>query len=51
MMQRIMLDQLKPRLLGLLKGGRCEFEQYLQGALSELLKKKDLEEEQLWKVE
>jgi hypothetical protein len=46
-----LLDQLKPRLLGFFKGGRREFEQYVQGALGELLKKNDLEEEQPWKVE
>ena len=46
-----LLDQLKPRLLGFFKGGRREFEQYVQGALGELLKKNDSEEEQPWKVE
>lgn len=46
-----LLDQLKPRLLGFFKGGRCEFEQYVQGALGELLKKNNSEEEQPWKVE
>ncbi|AKB08529.1 TPA: hypothetical protein ACMDV4_001028 [Vibrio cholerae] len=46
-----LLDQLKPRLLGFFKGGRREFEQYVQGALCELLKKNDSEEEQPWKVE
>lgn len=45
------LDQVKPRLLGFFKGGRREFEQYVQGALGELLKKNDSEEEQPWKVE
>ena len=46
-----LLDQLKPRLLGFFKGGRREFEQYVQDALGELLKKNDSEEEQPWKVE
>ncbi|MEA1052948.1 hypothetical protein U5801_24520 [Lamprobacter modestohalophilus] len=46
-----LLDQLKPRLLGFFKGGRREFEEYVQGALGELLKKNDSEEEQPWKVE
>lgn len=47
-----LLDQLKPHLLGFFKGGRREFEQYVQGALGELLKKTDsAEEEQPWKVE
>ena len=46
-----LLDQLKPRLLGFFKGGRREFEQYVQGALGDLLKKSDSEEEQPWKVE
>lgn len=46
-----LLDQLKPRLLGFFKGGRREFEEYMQGALGELLKKNDSEEEQPWKVE
>ena len=46
-----LLDQLKPRLLGFFKGGRREFEQYVQGALGELLKKNNSEEEQPWKVE
>lgn len=51
MMQRIMLAQLKPRLLGFFKGGRREFEQVAQGALGELLKKNDSEKKQPWKVE
>lgn len=46
-----LLAQLKPRLLGFFKGGRREFEQYVQAALGELLKKIDSEEEQPWKVE
>ncbi|HFT0375063.1 TPA: hypothetical protein ACH1TY_001255 [Enterobacter mori] len=46
-----LLDQLKPRLLGFFKGGRREFEQYVQGALGDLLQKNDSEEEQPWKVE
>ncbi|MGB4098947.1 MAG: hypothetical protein WBM02_06020 [bacterium] len=46
-----LLDQLKPRLLGFFKGGRREFEQHVHGALGELLKKNDSEEEQSWKVE
>lgn len=47
-----LLDQLKPRMLGFFKGGRREFEQYVQGALGEILKKSDsTEEEQPWKVE
>jgi hypothetical protein len=45
-----LLDQHKPRLLGFFKGGRREFEQYVQGALGKLLKKNDSEEEQPWKV-
>lgn len=46
-----LLDQLKPRLLGFFKGGRREFEQYVQGALGDLLNKSDSEEELPWKVE
>lgn len=46
-----LLDQLKPHLLGFFKGGRREFEQYVQDALGELLKKNDSENEQPWKVE
>ena len=46
-----LFDQLKPRLLGFFKGGRREFEQYIQGALGELLQRNDSEEEQPWKVE
>ena len=46
-----LLDQLKPLLLGFFKGGRREFEHYVQGALDELLKKNNSEEEQPWKVE
>ena len=47
-----LLEQLKPRLLGFFKGGRREFEQYVQGELGELLKKSDsTEEEHPWKVE
>jgi hypothetical protein len=46
-----LLDQLKPRLLGFFKGGRCEFEQYVQNALGELLVNNDSNEEQPWKVE
>lgn len=46
-----LLDQLKPLLLGFFKGGRYEFEQYVQGALGELLKKNGLKEEHPWKVE
>ncbi len=51
MKQRILLDQLKPRLLGFFKGRRREFEQHMQGALGDLLKKNDSKEEQPWKVE
>ena len=47
-----LLDQLKPFLLGFFKGGRREFEKYVQDALSDLLKKSgSAEEEQPWKVE
>ena len=46
-----LLDQLKPRLLGFFKGGRREFEQYVQASLGELLKKSDSEEKLPWKVE
>ncbi|MEA3643183.1 MAG: hypothetical protein VBE63_25065 [Lamprobacter sp.] len=38
------LNQLKPRLLGFFKGGWREFEQTVQGALGELLKKNDSED-------
>lgn len=46
-----LLDQLKPRLLGFFKGGRCEFVQYVQEAMHDLLKENNPEEEQPWKVE
>ncbi|MCY9666475.1 DUF2570 domain-containing protein [Paenibacillus alginolyticus] len=47
-----LLEQLKPRLVGFFKGGRCEFEQYIQDNLAKLLKKiNSTEEDKPWKVE
>ena len=46
-----LLTALKPKLLGFFKGGRKEFEKFVEEALSELLEKKDEAEEQPWKVE
>ncbi len=51
MMQRMLLDQFKPRLVRFFKGDRQEFERYIHQALHTVQETTASENEQPWTVE